>query len=193
MTAIPTDFDDLLNAARSGDRGALNALFEAVRPCLRAWADELLPAQFQAKVASSDLVQESLTEAHAALPHFLGQTPAEFYGWLRSIQERNALSTLERFHRHKRNVRRERRLDDSPLPAVDQTPSAEAIAREQADRLTAALSRLPEEMRQVIELRQFQHQSYADVADRMGRTEAAVRKLFARAILRWKQEADAGP
>ncbi len=189
--AKPTlELGTLLEAARSGDPAAVNALFEAVRPCLRGWAAELLSPDVQAKVASSDLVQESLAEAHAALPQFQGRTTAEFLAWLRSIQQRNALTAHTRYLRQKRDVGREVSLEAVPPPAAGQTPSAEAIANEQADQVQRVFRRLPPDMQQVLELRHFQERPYPEVAQQMGRTEAAVRKLYARALLRWKREVD---
>jgi RNA polymerase sigma-70 factor (ECF subfamily) len=92
-------------------------------------------------------------------------------------------------------LRRAGRLQ--PLPdggASDQLagsssgPDAKAARRERAARLVAALERLPEDYRTVIELRNAQELPFEIVAQRMERSIAAVRKLWNRALDRLREE-----
>ena len=45
-----------------------------------------------------------------------------------------------------------------------------------------AVSRLPDAYREVIVLRHFQDLAFADIAQRMGRSEESVKKLWVRAL-----------
>ena len=64
-----------------------------------------------------------------------------------------------------------------PAPDSDPTPA-----------LTAALGRLPEHYRQVIVWRQMEDLSFEAMAGRLGRSEAAVRKLWWRALQSLQKE-----
>ena len=72
-----TDLATLLANARDGLPGALDALFEALRPCLVHQAQDLLTGGMRTKMSASDLVQETLVEAHTAFPRFEGRTAAD--------------------------------------------------------------------------------------------------------------------
>src|SRR5262249_28581172 len=74
------------------------------------------------------------------------------------------------------------------LAADTPTPSAGAMADERAERMRQALATLPEDYRNVIVWRYQEEQSFAEIAQRMGRGESAVRKLWFRAIERLEQE-----
>jgi len=52
----------------------------------------------KAKVDASDLVQQTLLEAHRGLENFRGTTEAEWLGWLRRIVVHNAADFVRRFH-----------------------------------------------------------------------------------------------
>ena len=54
--------------------------------------------------------------------------------------------------------------------------------------LAEALSRLPEDYREVIVLRNLEELSHEDVAARMGRAVGAVRMLWLRALSRLRRE-----
>jgi RNA polymerase sigma factor (sigma-70 family) len=63
------------------------------------------------------------------------------------------------------------------------SPRTQISRREQAILLANALARVPEADRRVVELRGFEHLSFAEIAQRLGRGEDAVRKQYHRAIL----------
>ena len=55
---------DLLQQARAGDAQAAGLLLERYRPYLRVIAQRLLDEQLAARLDASDLVQQTLFEAH---------------------------------------------------------------------------------------------------------------------------------
>src|SRR5438105_10123792 len=89
------------------------------RGYLRALAQIELGRRLQSKVDPSDIVQQSLLEAHQDLAALKGRTEAELVAWLRTILARNLLNTARDFAAQKRDVRREQslvqQLDDSSV------------------------------------------------------------------------------
>src|SRR5204863_1527751 len=119
------------------------------------------------KVDASDIVQQSLLEAHQDLAALKDETEAELVAWLRAILTRNLLNTARDFGAQKRDIRRERSLaqqvEDSSIRldrflASDQTsPSQRVIRGEQAERLATALPALLEDQRSPVILKHFHH------------------------------------
>jgi RNA polymerase sigma-70 factor (ECF subfamily) len=179
-----------LAAARQGSADALGKLLEVCRPYLLKVAREYLATDLQAKLGASDVVQDAFLEAQRDFGRFSGLTEADMRAWLRSILLHN-LKNLTRHYRHygKRRVDRETGLAEAlldeltaPGSTTDQTPSAEARARERDACLDRALAQLPEDQREIIRLRNYERLSFAEAGARMGRSADAARKLWGRAI-----------
>jgi RNA polymerase sigma-70 factor (ECF subfamily) len=172
-----------LAAARAGDRAAFGQFVEGYRAYLKTVAHRVLAERLPSD--GSDVVQNGLSLAFEHLAQFRGQEPAAFLGWLASIVRNEALRVLRR-------ADREQPLPDGPaggeVPGSSSSPDARASRREEAARLLAALQRLPEDYRTVIELRNWQELRFEIVAQRMGRTSPAVRKLWNRAMDRLREE-----
>jgi RNA polymerase sigma-70 factor (ECF subfamily) len=142
--------------------------------------DEIL----QSKLDASDIVQQTLLEAHQSLAQFRGQSDQEMTAWLRRILARNLTDELRRFRSGKRNVHLEASLQASLdhstarlerwLAVEDASPSDRAIANEQVLALASALMQLPDDLRQAIELHHLRGHSLLEVAARLGCTEVAV-------------------
>jgi RNA polymerase sigma-70 factor (ECF subfamily) len=149
-----------------------------------------LDAGLRAKVAPSDLVQDTFLEAQHAFPRFQGSTEAELCAWLGSILRHNVTDLRRRYHAsQKRDVLREVSLDQAAraelqasLLAADQSPSKQAVAREQDQALHRALTRLPELYRKVLTWRSYERCSFEEVGRRLDRTPEAARKLWSRAV-----------
>src|SRR5437667_11488215 len=84
------------------DRG-----LERFRSYLLLLARVRLDPMVRAKVGASDVVQQTLGEAHRDLAQFRGQTVGEQAAWLRQILARNLANVVRDLHRDKRHVRRE--------------------------------------------------------------------------------------
>jgi RNA polymerase sigma-70 factor (ECF subfamily) len=191
-----SDVPSLLVQARSGCPAAETRLLQEYRPFLRLLAGIEIPVDVRGKADLSDLVQDTLLAAHQGLPGFAGTTEAEFQAWLRRILARQATNLVNRFrHTAKRATGRERSLDDSrarsnvadQLAAPDATPSSHARHSEEREAIFAAVARLPEDARTVVLLRHCEFLSFDEIARRLGKTSAAVRQIWARAVQRLKQ------
>ncbi len=186
----------LLIAARRGDRVALGQLFDVARHRLLDAASRGLPLALRGRVGPSDVVQETAIDVQRDFAHFKGTTAEELFAWLRSILNHNLIDAV-RHHglTEKRSPRRELRLGDSrvgrgalTLVGVTRPPDSSAIRKEDAADLHATLARLPEDYRTVIWLRYWRGMSFDEVAVQMGRSTAATRKLWHRAMQRLGSE-----
>ena len=195
MTA---DLENLLQEARAGDAATLGRLFELYRRYLALLARMQIGQRLQGKVDASDLVQETVLEAHRNFPHFRGATEAQFLSWLRQILASKLANLLRHYlGTQGRDVRLERDLEDDlgrssallgrGLVAQQPSPSQQAARREQAVLLADALGELPDDYREVIVLRHLEGLTFPDVARRMGRSLDSVQKLWMRALARLRQ------
>ncbi len=180
----------LLDAARQGDRDALGMLFEHFRPFLLQIANLEISPQLKQKVGGSDLVQQSLLEAGRAFEQFEGVTPQVFVVWLRRILLNNIVNSRRFFQTDKRDMYREVRLTADTSSAMQAeilcAPSSEsscAVESEEMRRIVAeAFAELPGVSQEVIKLRGELGLSFAQVGEKIGRSAEASRKLWARAV-----------
>jgi RNA polymerase sigma-70 factor, ECF subfamily len=185
----------LVQRARAGDREAIAELLLLYRNYLRLLARIHIDVNLQSKADPSDLVQETCLLAARDLPQFRGETEAEFVAWLRQILT-NAGAALIRTYKgtQTRDLRRERHLhrqfEQSSIAlgrliaAPNSSPSRIASRRESAVILADALTRLPQEYREVLVLSHLEGFSLMEVAARMNRSLGSVRGLRTRAILK---------
>src|SRR5262249_36636587 len=168
-------------------------------PYLLLLAGQRQPSDLHAKGGVSDLVQETFLAAMQGFPEFRGTTAGEFHAWLSRILASRASNFTRHYRsRAKRASHRERSLDHlgphGPLHAGlcgnDPTPSSLLQRREEAEVLLRALARLPEDQRRVVELHHRDGLPFQEIARRLGRSEAAVRKRWLRAIERWQREVE---
>lgn len=187
--------------ARAGDDAARQRLFEAGRSYLAVAAGFHLQARLKAKVDVSDIVQESLLDAHRGFDRFAGCTAGEWLAWLRRIAARNALDAAKRWRgAAKRDAGRELPIGGAESAAggfepaaVESSPSQRFLRGEEEIRLAEALATLPPPQRDVILLRNVERLPFETVAERMGRSAGACRMLWMRALAALRERLDAGP
>jgi len=83
--AVDEQLPDMLAAARNGSESDLGRQIESTRRYLLLVANETLDPQLHRKVAPSDLVQETVIDAHRDFDNFAGTNEAEFFAWVRKI------------------------------------------------------------------------------------------------------------
>jgi RNA polymerase sigma-70 factor (ECF subfamily) len=171
----------------SADAATFWRLAESFRPYLQTVAARLLGGRLAGKVDAADVVQQCLLTAFQHFAQFRGQDAGQWQSWLRTLVKNQAHKLVRFWRQERRDVGRERSLDagaGTGWPLVDDSsgPSGQAVRREQATRMMAAIERLPADYQQVIQLRIFEDLAFAVVAARMNRSEAAVRKLWERAV-----------
>lgn len=181
-------FEESLCAAREGAVEHVGELLETCRPYLLSIAHSEFPSDLHGKFGASDLVQETLVRGVEHFPAFQGHTQAELHGWLRRILLNHLANVRKAYGTEKRQVDREQPFDSGLADPHRIAPSSEAAAREESERLEAALARLPEEYQQVIRLRHQENLSFAEVGAAIGKSEDAAGKIWARALERLQKE-----
>jgi RNA polymerase sigma-70 factor (ECF subfamily) len=178
---------------------------EAYRDYLRLLAREGLDPRLRARVDPSDVVQQTMLQAHQARDQFRGLVEAQRGAWLRQILARNLAMAARDHGRDKRDVSRERSIQQSLdassarleawLAADESSPCIRAERNEQILRLARALAALPDSQREALVLHFLQGLSLAEVGRSLGRTQAAAVGLIQRGLksLRSLLQEPAGP
>src|SRR5438876_3573160 len=86
---------------------------EQFRKYLLLLAQAQLGRQLHHKLEASDVVQQTLLDAHRQRPQFRGHTAAEMAAWLRRMLACNLADALRALHRGKRDIARERSLEEA--------------------------------------------------------------------------------
>jgi RNA polymerase sigma-70 factor (ECF subfamily) len=170
---------------------------ERYRSYLLLLARMQLDRRPRCKIEASDIVQQTLLEAHAKAQQF----PADAQGrlaWLRQALVNNLRDAMRALRRRKRDAALERSLDESVgqasarlgawLPAKGASPSGWAVQNEDLLRLADALVTLPEAQRDAVVLHHLQGWTLSEVAARLERSEAAVAGLLHRGLRKLRQE-----
>jgi RNA polymerase sigma-70 factor (ECF subfamily) len=167
-------------------------MLEQFRQYLCLLARMQLGPRLRSKLDPSDVVQQTLLEAHQKRAQFRGQSEAEWLAWLRQGLAHNLADAVRAFGQAKRDVARERELEaavqassarlEAWLAAAQSSPSQQAVRHERAVRLAAALATLPEAQREALELHYCQGQPLAEIAAQLSRSTAAVAGLLKRGL-----------
>ena len=185
------DWQKLIQQARDGDDVALGQIVSRVRNYLLLIASQSLNQQLQSKLSASDVVQQSMLEAHQSIGRFNGTSEAEIRSWLRKIVLNNLIDNNRRYKDSAcRSADREVSIDELSVP-LSQPRSKTAswyISRNESEaQLLLAINRLPERQRLVIYARHRMGHSYQEIASDMNVTEDAVRQLWSRGVGRLKK------
>lgn len=164
-----------------------------LRPWLKMLAERQMPAALRGKIDPSDVVQQTLVDAWRGQQQFRGHTHAERLAWLRTIltrviirYDRDLLRTAKRGQGIEKTLQSAIDQDSLRLEqlavAGDPNPESAAQRAEQTLLLAAALEKLPEDYRLVLTLRHIDGLAFEQIASRLGRTSAATRMLWVRAL-----------
>lgn len=132
-------------------------------------------------VMAQDLAQEAFVRAHRALPGFRGQ--AQVRSWLYRIATNLALNAVQR--------RREYPTDEVPDRPARRDPATVTESSALRDELEAAISELPQKLKEPLVLREYEGMSYQEIADALDLPLNTVRTriLRGRRSLREQMEA----
>ena len=174
----------LLARAQTGDRDAMDALCRLHLDCVYAWVRLKRSPVVASRESAMDVVQSVFREALAALPKFEWGGGNSFRNWLLTYAE-NKLRNRDRYHRaERRSPVREADLKLSQVYASMLGPDQAIDAREQVEDFERAFFRLADSEREIILMSRIEELSHAQIAERLGVTEANSRKLLSRAMVR---------
>ena len=184
---------DIEERIRGRDAEALAMLLQTHRPQLMAFIERQLGTALRRKVEPDDVFQETSAEAVRALPTAeLGDR--EPFSWLCQIAERRIIDLHRRFFgAQKRDAGREVPLGSSStdthqaglinlLVATMTTPSQAFSRNAREEKLVAALDKLPAEQRDALRMRYVESLPSKQIAERLGKSDAAVRVMLTRSL-----------
>ena len=170
---------------------------ERFRSYLRLLAEIQFDLRLQGKLDPSDIVQQTLLQAHQAEDQFRGTNDRERAGWLRQILARTMANALRDLGRQKRDIGRHQSLEEAIeqssarleawLAAEESSPSEQAEKNEQLLHLAEALMALPEAQREAVVLHHLQGWPLAKLARHLERSEGAVAGLLHRGFKKLRE------
>jgi RNA polymerase sigma-70 factor (ECF subfamily) len=189
------DTDQLLDLVAQGEPSAAEALFTRHQQRLRRMVQLRIDPRLASRLDPSDVVQETLVEAHRRLDDYVRRREIPFYPWLRAIAWEKLLQ-LNRRHimAARRSVDREidrpalsrdsELLLAQRLVSAGPSPSDQLIRREIRDRIRQAIAQLPGDDHEIIVLKHLEELSFQEVAAVLGISMSAVYSRHRRAIQR---------
>lgn len=168
----------LAGRAADGDTAAFEALARRHGPLMRASAHRITGSLADA----DDVVQESLVQAWKQLDTLRDGDAVR--SWLLRITGSRSIDHVRRRKNHadldilEQSVRPG---DAGASRAETGNPESAALTRSRMEALRAALAALPEEQRRCWVLKQFNDQSYEEIAQTLNISAASVRGRLARA------------
>ncbi|MBU0637326.1 MAG: RNA polymerase sigma factor [Planctomycetes bacterium] len=190
----------LITACQSGDRLALAKLLARHHPELRARAEARMDPALKTRLDPDDILQEVYIDVARQIDQFENRGPGSFLAWVQAILNQKLVNARRAVHREMRDVDREvpadRPVADSYWNLLDAlyvdsgTPSRVVQRHEALSALFVSLADLSDSHRQLIQLRFLDGLSVAEVARRLGKSEAAVVALSKRALEALRQAVD---
>lgn len=166
--------------------------FEEFRSYLRLLANMQIDRRVRSKVDASDIVQQTMLQAHKAREQFRGDNDAQRAAWLRQILVRNLHHATRDHTRDKRDVRREKSMQaaveqssmrlERILASNETTPSSNVRQGEQLLELAQAIEALPESQREALILHYVDQMTLPEIAKQLDKTRGSVAGLLRRAL-----------
>ncbi|MEZ6015467.1 MAG: sigma-70 family RNA polymerase sigma factor [Planctomycetota bacterium] len=196
MAELSPDEDsrDRVERASRGDALAVERVLAAWSPVLEAYLRRRSGPRLLERESAADLAQSVCREALERL----GRGELEYRGdaemrkWLLGAADLKIRGRLRRYGAAKRGD--VVRVDDDAGPPLDElarardpSPSHAAMGVEERAAFHAALARLDERQREVIQLFHFEGLTHAAIAARLGLEESHSRTLLARSLARLTQ------
>ena len=162
---------------------------ERFRPVLVTLAEAMISPAYRGDIEASDLVQQTLMEAHACADLLDTFEQGPFFIWLRKALKNNLLDAVKSLNTQKNDVGRrvrESELEDSfarleQVLAGDETsPSQLALRNEQIATMLSSLQQLPDNQRMAVVMKHLQGLSLKEVAESLELTESATAGLLHR-------------
>jgi RNA polymerase sigma-70 factor (subfamily 1) len=181
------DESDLIRRFKAGDEKALRILLDGCKDVVQARAYHLMSRAVRRRVSVADVLQEARITAFERRHELENRGPGSFGRWLLGIVEMKARRAVQRhadaaMRSVDREVTRGCRPDTAACAGVAPSPSQAAIGSELRDVAARAMDSLPDDYREVLHLSTVEHLKTDEIAERMGRSRDAVKKLRGRAL-----------
>ena len=179
----------LVRLVRDGDQGAFRELSERYERRFRAYITSRLAPGMRRRVAASDILQEAHLVALQRSGEFEDRGEGSFGRWFATIVDLKIRNAIQKHVAAERRsiaaeITRSGRGPTGMFRAREPSPSKVAAGNELRAALSDAIDALPADSREVLALVQGERLTMDVAAARMGRTPAAVKKLYGRARAR---------
>lgn len=166
---------------------------------LRCYITRKIPRQLRSLLSTEDVLQEVWISAFRGIAGFKPNGPDAFSRWLMTIAERRLVDKIREARALRRGGGRlpfqEADAHQSSLVALytcavagQRTPSREASAKEMSRAVRMAIAALPNDQRQVVQMRHIEGLSVAEIAVAVKRTKSSVHGLLHRGLCRLGEE-----
>jgi RNA polymerase sigma-70 factor (ECF subfamily) len=199
MTVFEPSEDQLIELAATGDASAVKTLLEQHRERLLHMVAVRMDPRVVQRLDASDVVQDSLLEAHEKFAEYAGTRPLPLYPWLRQIAWQHLMHAHERhIHTKKRSVVREQASvvmlsDDSVQGLVEHlvdsqtSPSGKVMREELQQRIRGALADMSPRDGDILVMRYLEHMSIDEIAATLQISENAVHMRQLRALQKLRE------
>ena len=187
----------LLRRWHAGDRQALHELVQRDMPWIRARVRQRLGDALRQHGDTDDFLHEAVIDILNYTPRFLAADRDVFRRLVTRIVENTLRGQSEFYSRLRRARGRAVPLPDDSVLDLDvqrrtgTTPSQHAVRNEEEAWLRLALDLVEPEDRDVIVMREWNAESFADIGARLGIPENTARMRFARALGRLAAQVEA--
>ena len=176
VMAEPMETQALVQRARRGDRAAFDELASGARSRLLGQIHGMVGRRLRERLDPEDVLQEVFLRGFESIERFEGNDADAFQRWLEGIA-RNVVRNLVRRKGWKSEFELAR-----DLPAQGSSPSRHQRREERFERLSKSVEALSPDYRTVIRLVRIDGLKIREVAEKMNRSESAVKNLLLRAM-----------
>lgn len=186
---------ELIRDAQGGDEGAYDRLFRRYQDRLRLVIRLRMGRRLRSVLDSGDVLQETLLAAVKAFDRFEARDEASLVNWLSKLAERQIQGALDHHGAQKRDLARNVPLHVHPpslstrnllhqLVGESTPPLDNVVEAEQSAAIETCVAELPEDLRELIVLRDYMQAPWDTVAEECARPSAdAARMAHARALV----------
>lgn len=191
----------LIERIHQGDSAALAEYVQGRRPQLLAYVSRNLSGTLQSRIEAEDILQEVTLEAIRRIAE-LRERDRDPFGWLCQIAEHRIIDAHRRLvGAQKRSADREVGIgsagdDEGRTPFINMliasitSPSAAFSRNQKQMQIDEAMASLPDEARDALRMRYGEGLPTKDIAERLGKTDGAIRVLLTRSLSRLQSVVD---
>ena len=177
-----------LDLAREGNGEVADRLweryYERIVPAVRV----RLGKKLRSKVETMDVVQGVFLEAVRTAEEREFKSEGHFRAWLNRLVENRIRKDARDWGRQKRDASRERSFfntsgeERTDIEQDRRRPISIVEEFDDLERMEDALEKLPEDRREIIVMRFFDQLTYAEIGEKIGKSEDATRKMVDRCV-----------
>lgn len=173
-----------------GDRQGLEALLELHLPWIREQVHRRMGPVLRMRGETGDYVQEAVVNILQHGPKFIVSDEQHFRALLYKIVENTLKKQYRRYTAQRRDLKLDRPLPSDTVLRLDppdgavQTPSRIVAQKEREEWIRLGLDLMEPEDQEIIDLRQRDVLSFAEIGERLGISEGAAQMKHTRTVRR---------